>query len=201
MTKIKERLHNLIAEVENDDLRKILEKYAKKEKYLKSEASFSHHVNAGGLLEHSIEVAEIALVIADYLDKDKETLNRDYLIFGGLLHDLGKAYMEVGEYQMSGFVAHVSVGAHELYNDLKKTSLDNGVIEQIMNLVLAHHSKFMKNVPLNVDFLTLEAYIISIADSLSAIGTQSIKQLRDHGKAKMYAQDKMEIAKLISSIK
>lgn len=45
-----------------------------------------HHAYVGGLSEHSISVAELALRVAS----GYPSLNTDYLIFGGLLHDVGK---------------------------------------------------------------------------------------------------------------
>jgi 3'-5' exoribonuclease len=45
-----------------------------------------HHATIGGLSEHSANVTELALRVAQGYD----FLNRDYLIFGGLFHDAGK---------------------------------------------------------------------------------------------------------------
>ena len=45
-----------------------------------------HHATIGGLSEHSANVTELALRVAD----GYTFLNRDYLIFGGLFHDAGK---------------------------------------------------------------------------------------------------------------
>ena len=45
-----------------------------------------HHAYVGGLSEHSANVAELALDMSSHYD----FLNKDYLIFGGLFHDVGK---------------------------------------------------------------------------------------------------------------
>ena len=49
-----------------------------------------HHCYDGGLLDHTVEVVEISLKIADFLTKLGLKIDRDALIVAGLLHDFGK---------------------------------------------------------------------------------------------------------------
>ena len=45
-----------------------------------------HHAYLGGLLEHTLAVSQLAVMLAGYYP----TLNRDLLLTGALLHDIGK---------------------------------------------------------------------------------------------------------------
>lgn len=49
-----------------------------------------HLAHEEGLAEHSLNVMEQALALADTLDKEKEFLDRESVIIAALLHDLGK---------------------------------------------------------------------------------------------------------------
>ena len=53
-----------------------------------------HHARLGGLLEHSVQVTKNALALAEaYKATPKwKLINKDLLIVGGILHDLGKVY-------------------------------------------------------------------------------------------------------------
>lgn len=49
-----------------------------------------HLAYEGGLAEHSLNVMEQALKLAETLDGERKMLNRDSVIIASLLHDLGK---------------------------------------------------------------------------------------------------------------
>ena len=49
-----------------------------------------HLAYEGGLAEHSLNVMEQALVLADTLDQEKELFGKESVIIAALLHDLGK---------------------------------------------------------------------------------------------------------------
>lgn len=49
-----------------------------------------HLAYEGGLAEHSLNVMEQALKLAETLDGEWKMLNRDSVIIASLLHDLGK---------------------------------------------------------------------------------------------------------------
>ncbi len=93
------------------------------------------------VLAHSMEVAQIAGVIAAELGVDEELARR-----GGLLHDIGKAI----DHQIEG--THASIGA-----DLARRY---GERPEIVNCIAAHHD--------NLEVSSIYEVIVSLADAISA---------------------------------
>ena len=93
------------------------------------------------VLNHSIEVSNLARIMADELGLDTKIARR-----AGLLHDIGKAL----DHDMEG--THVQIGV-----DILKKYKENDVI---INAVEAHHG--------DVEPKSLEAVLIQAADAISA---------------------------------
>ncbi len=93
------------------------------------------------VLNHSIEVSNLARIMADELEIDSKIARR-----AGLLHDIGKAL----DHDMEG--THVEIGV-----DILKRYKEN---ELVINAVEAHHG--------DVEPKTLEAVLIQAADAISA---------------------------------
>ncbi|MCH9023517.1 MAG: HD domain-containing protein, partial [Planctomycetes bacterium] len=82
----------LIDSVEDKFLKKILEViYEENEKRIQNypAAKFIHHNFRGGLLEHTLSLA----IDSIYFSKKFPYLNRDLLLTGALLHDIGKLFV------------------------------------------------------------------------------------------------------------
>ena len=86
----KNKLMNYIKAVRTPTLRKLLETVFSGNVYdafVHNPAGMKlHHAYIGGLLQHSIDVADLAVAMADRV----EGVDKDLVISGALLHDLGK---------------------------------------------------------------------------------------------------------------
>ena len=103
---------------------------------LKYRTSYGQNV-----LNHSIEVSNLARIMADELGINSKIARR-----AGLLHDIGKAL----DHDMEG--THVEIGV-----DILKKYKEN---ELVINAVEAHHG--------DVEPLTIEAVLVQAADAISA---------------------------------
>ena len=126
-----------------------------------------HHAYRGGLLEHVLKIMDVVDVLAGFYQAD-----RDLLIAGALLHDIGKLheldYDVTTEYSVEGnLLGHISIGARMLRDaarDDPRMSAD--LLTQIEHLILSHHGSLDHGSP--VKPMTVEAFILSAADELDA---------------------------------
>ncbi|MBN2712125.1 MAG: HD domain-containing protein [Planctomycetes bacterium] len=117
----------------------ILDKFA-----IAPAAKENHHAYIGGLLEHTMSLAKIC----DVFCKTTSTqLNRDLLICGALLHDIGKI-TELGattaiEYTDAGkLLGHLVIGTM-MVEDKARDLGDFPEIKKwlVMHMILSHHGK------------------------------------------------------------
>lgn len=102
-----------------------------------------HHACIGGLLEHTVSLLELAeLILQHYRD-----LNRDLLLSGVLLHDIGKIYeldtKNFFEYTKAGrMVGHITMGAQLL--EKEANNIDNFPSELknlLTHMIISHHGQ------------------------------------------------------------
>ncbi|MBM4271354.1 MAG: HD domain-containing protein [Deltaproteobacteria bacterium] len=127
-----------------------------------------HHVYLGGLLEHTLSVTRLLEWVAGHY----QGINRDLLITGGILHDIGKiyefSYHRVFDYSDEGrLVGHIIMGVEML--DKKIAAVENfpeKLAVELRHLILSHHGSQEFGSPKRPK--TLEAQIVHSVDDLDA---------------------------------
>lgn len=127
-----------------------------------------HHAALGGLAEHSLSLARLAShTAAHYSD-----LNRDLLVAGALLHDVGKIFElthdPVIDYSAEGrLLGHIVMGA--AFVERKIAELDGFPTEtrrQLLHLILSHQGDGAMGSPVRP--MTLEAIVLHYLDELDS---------------------------------
>jgi 3'-5' exoribonuclease len=126
-----------------------------------------HHAYRGGLLEHVLQVARVAGVLADVYGAD-----RDIVIAGAVLHDIGKLdELDEGppaSYTREGnLLGHISIGAGRVREACDRIpGFPAAVRDHVVHLILAHHGQRDHGSP--VVPMTVEAFILAMTDDLDA---------------------------------
>lgn len=144
-----------------------------------------HHAYRGGLLEHTVSMAELALAVTGhYRDVD-----RDLVLLGVLFHDLGKlrelAPMPDNDYTLPGrLVGHVVIG-RDLLKERAAAIPDfpADLLLLLEHLVLSHQGKKEFSSP--VEPMTFEAFVLHFIDDLDSKLAQ-LRAARDTGSGFVY---------------
>lgn len=145
-------------------------------------SSKGHHARIGGLLQHTVEVANIAVTAARAVRK----ANIDLVTAGALLHDVGK--VEAYEVGPGGFsatpcgllVGHVVLGVllvERRLQALGEPPCTEGQLLELRHMILSHHGKLEFGSP--VQPMTLEAELVHHADDASAKATSFLDAFDD----------------------
>lgn len=127
-------------------------------------AYYYHHNYKHGLIEHTIEVVNIAIKMCETTECD-----RDLVIIGALLHDLGKMHLyklvdgdrsEMTDFGRSLDHIALSCGFAEVFIDEKY------LYENIIHIISSHHG--CKEWGSIIAPNTVEAVVVHCADLLSA---------------------------------
>ncbi|MBR2039751.1 MAG: HD domain-containing protein [Phascolarctobacterium sp.] len=169
------RLQNLIKTVRNPGLRALLETIfsgAVYDKFIMNPAGMRmHHAYIGGLLQHSVDVAGIAIALAEQIGN----VDKDLVVAGALLHDIGKLReisSQIGfPYTNEGrLLGHIAMSVMMVQEAAAKLKLPQARLEQLQHILLSHHGDNEKGSP--VVCATKEAFIVHYADEIDAIMNQ-----------------------------
>ncbi|MBP7341299.1 MAG: HD domain-containing protein [Smithellaceae bacterium] len=127
-----------------------------------------HHIYLGGLLEHTLSVVRMLDRAAEHYPH----LNRDLLIAGGILHDIGKIY----EFNYDGLIAysdegrmigHLVMGVEMIDKKMEAIgSFPPQLALELRHIILSHHGEFEFGSPKRPK--TMEALVIHFMDDLDA---------------------------------
>ncbi|MGQ9855289.1 MAG: 3'-5' exoribonuclease YhaM family protein [Fervidobacterium sp.] len=165
-------LLRLVDKVRDNDYKEILKRF------FVEDASFAeafknapagmkiHHAYKGGLLEHSVNVAKIVESVCNIYDD----LDKDLLITGALLHDIGK----VKEYVINQkgievttdgeLMGHILMGVEMLSQKARGISYDK--ILCLKHLIASHHGEFEWGAPVLPK--TPEALVLHFVENMDS---------------------------------
>lgn len=170
---MKASLNELIDSVQNQYLSELLKSFFKDETFMKSFAAHSaaksiHHGFIGGLLQHTLSVAEICNDAA----KHYPFVNRDLLLAGAILHDIGKlnelSPFPANDYTDAGqLIGHIVIGYQMVSARIMKIPhFPKKLAAELLHLILSHHGELEYGSPKKPALI--EAMILSFADNMDA---------------------------------
>jgi 3'-5' exoribonuclease len=127
-----------------------------------------HHVCVGGLLEHTVTLCRLVLGVSEIYP----VLNRDVLLTGAILHDIGKTeeltFERSFDYSDPGrLLGHVVIGVEMLE---KKIAAQRNFPEELAlilkHLIISHHGQYIWGSPKRPK--TLEAIVLHHLDDMDA---------------------------------
>jgi 3'-5' exoribonuclease len=159
--------------IKNEYLRKLLDSFFADRDFMEafatSPASISLHSAAvGGLLYHTVHVAKLCVRVTELHPE----LERDLVIAGALLHDIGKVQSfkvtsNIQATEQGNLVGHIILGDQELLAHIAKMpEFPELTASKLRHILLAHHGKKEWGSP--VEPMFPEALAVHEADDLDA---------------------------------
>jgi len=163
----------IINDIHDDYLKKLMKLFLEDEAFMKKYAAAPaakamHHVYLGGVLEHSLSIARLARMVSDNYDH----INRDLLVCGALLHDIGKvdelSYQKAFDYtDMGRLLGHITIGVEMIEEKIKKISEFPPDLRMVLkHMILSHHGVYEYGSPKRPK--TIEALLLYYLDDLDA---------------------------------
>ena len=127
----------------------------------------NHHAFGSGLLYHSVTMADVAERVCEVYP----SLNRDYLIAGCLLHDIGKTLELSGpvatKYTLEGkLIGHISIMQSELRKAAQELQISEETSLLLQHMILSHHG--VPEFGSAIVPMTREALALSTIDNFDA---------------------------------
>ena len=170
---LRETLLGFVASVQQPHLAQLLQAFFGDEQFLERfclapGAKGLHHAHVSGLMEHTVGV----LRVLDTVAQVHPELDRDLLIAGGLLHDLGKIEELVSgiaiQYSDRGrLVGHIVITDRMVQEAMAGIEdFPDELADRLSHLLLSHHGQKEYGAP--VQPMTAEACALHYADNLDA---------------------------------
>lgn len=186
---MEEELDAWIAQVTQPDCRRLLDRVFGHERlrelYCTAPAAAKiHQAYVHGLLDHTLAVMRLA----DGIAAAYQPIDRDLLITGALLHDIGKVreldWRRTITYTTEGrLLGHIPMGASmidAMIDEMKRRDgFDDHYHQHILHLILSHHGKQEWGSPVTPK--TREAFVLHYADHTEAYMASFVNEVREAG--------------------
>ncbi|MFH1788484.1 MAG: HD domain-containing protein [Candidatus Altiarchaeota archaeon] len=177
------QLSSFISSVKNHDLKKVLDVFFSDPEFVKKfkadpAAMYKHHAWIGGLLEHTLSVVRIC-------EKSLELypdLDRDLVIAGAVLHDIGKTReftvtTSIKPTLESRLVGHVVMGVEMLHAKTEGMDMPEELKVKLKHIIESHHGQLEWGSPKTPAFP--EAMLVHHADYLDAKLTHILSRKKE----------------------
>ena len=166
-------LKNIASMIRQPFLRKLLDAFFEDEIFTKNfsmapAAKAVHHVYIGGLLEHTLAVAQLALLIGPRY----RGLDQELLITGAILHDIGKigelAFDRAFDYTDPGrLLGHITLTVEMIDEKIRAIpDFPDALALFLKHIAISHHGEYNFGSPKRPK--TLEALVLHHLDDLDA---------------------------------
>jgi len=166
-------LQGCVAEVKNKHLAKLLAAFFEDMDFVKKfsdapAAAQVHHACIGGLLEHTVFMCRLARTVPDTY----EEVNRDLLMTGIILHDVGKtdeySYDKSIDHTWDGrLLGHIVMGYEMVRSRIDEIKgFPEELRRLLLHIILSHHGQLEFGSPKSPKFV--EALIVHFLDNLDA---------------------------------
>lgn len=167
------QLRKELQEVRNEHLKALIDRFLGDRRFVSlleraPAAKNFHHCYLGGLLEHTLSVCRMAQRVADHYPQ----LDRDLLLTGAFLHDIGKVkelscrlqieYTDEG--RLLGHLVQGTIMLEEKLAHMRTFPPDLAI--RLKHLILSHHGQYEFGSPKRPKFL--EAFVLHLVDDLDA---------------------------------
>lgn len=169
-----QELLDMIQRTKNPFLKELLESFFVKDtEFIKrfkysSAAKSVHHGFVGGLLEHTVSVAQLC----EFYCKQYPMLKRDLLVTAALLHDMGKT-KEISPFPLNDYtddgnlLGHIVMGVEMVDDKVRNIPGFPALLAgEIKHCILAHHGEYEYGSPKKPALI--EAVALNFADNTDA---------------------------------
>lgn len=144
---------------------------------LQPAASRNHHAYRGGYLEHTVSVVRTGIYLADkyrdYYPDLNPPINRDLIVAGCILHDIGKMKelalgTDLADYTVEGMlIGHIVIGRDMLREAAREVgNVDSEMLLYLEHIILSHQGTPEWGSP-KVPMIP-EAFLVHHADDIDA---------------------------------
>lgn len=189
-TDILDNFRGVLSTIENKWLKTLVEAFLEDSTFMDRFTNAAagkrwHHAWKGGLLQHCYEMARIADTMAELFPN----LNRDLLLAGVFLHDIGKIHemshdLYVDYTTVGKLVGHIEIGCEMVREKIRDIDGFPTVLKmELLHLILSHHGELEQGSPVLPK--TVEAMALFLIDNLDAqvdAFTKVIEETQGQGK-------------------